>query len=95
MEARTTKYSNLSSLLKAYWKDYSKIATNDIPSIINDAIDAVREAFICNRQWFEVYDFVDFMSLLSWEIVGPCSFSNERRSLKEGRCLRIALLASK
>lgn len=56
-----TKYSNLSSLLKAYWKDYFKIATNDIPVIINDAIDAVKEAFFAS-EWFEVYDFVEFTS---------------------------------
>lgn len=56
-----TSHSNLSGMLKVYWRDFFKLPTNDIPANIRNAIDEVRAKFFA-FQWHGVYDFVEFTS---------------------------------
>lgn len=54
-----TKHSNLYDLFRAYWSDYFKATTDQIPDYTGNAVKVVREYFF-KCQWFEVYDFIEF-----------------------------------
>ncbi len=65
---RRTDYisgSNLDSLFTALWLDYFKKPIDTIPRLYYDNQDglAVLRSYFFKADWYEVYDFIEFVSI--------------------------------
>lgn len=55
-----TSASNLYELIRSCWREFFKIPVDQVPMYTREAIQAVR-GFFFEAEWFEVYDFVEFL----------------------------------
>lgn len=52
------KYSNVNSLIHAYWFNLFKKPTDTIPSRTRDSIKVIRDYYF-NCKWHEIYSFIE------------------------------------
>jgi len=55
-----TSASNLYELIRSCWREFFKIPVDQVPIYTHEAIKAIR-GFFFKAEWFEVYDFVEFL----------------------------------
>ena len=55
-----TSASNLYELIRACWREFFKVPVDQVPQYTYEAIKAIR-GFFFEAEWFEVYDFVEFL----------------------------------
>jgi len=56
-----TRNSNIGPLFCLIWNDFFEQPIDTIPKYFNEALSSVRNSYF-NFQWFEVYDFIEFVA---------------------------------
>ena len=77
-----TRSSNIGPLFCILWNDFFGQPIDTIPEYFNEAVSFVRKSYF-NFQWFEVYDFIEFIAQNSPRFIDPNLFCTTCNSVLE------------
>ena len=77
-----TRSSNIVPLFCILWNDFFEQPIDTIPQYFNEAVSFVRKSYV-NFQWFEVYDFIEFIAQNSPSFMDPNRFCTLCNSVLE------------
>ena len=78
----STRSSNIGPLFCILWNDFFGQPIDTIPQYFNEAVSFVRKSYF-NFQWFEVYDFIEFIAQNSPRFLDPNRFCTLCNSVLE------------
>ncbi len=77
-----TRSSNIGPLFYILWNDFLGLGIDSIPHYFKEAVSSVRKLYF-NFQWFEVYDFIEFLAQNFPKFLDPDRFCTLCNSVLE------------